>query len=196
MPFLDMNRRKPKLNLEPETKRSAPPFTVKDVTAPKPIEVTPKPSVILLPATAEELAERRKPQLQTEQVEKKDLPFSVTSEPLPAPRPEVFPTPSMPLRVEEKDYLNRDAPQSDEEKARQIFLTNYCATYGNVSAEEAEGAFREFTATKALERKLAKNLDLRQDLHRKATQWSMPVHVVLIGLLWTIFFIIRNKSTF
>jgi hypothetical protein len=192
-------RKKPKLHIEPEEKRTAPPFAVKEVTAPKPIQIRPESSVIRLPATAEELAERRKPQLQIEKTESKDLPFAVTSEPLPAPRPEMFPEPSMPLRVEEKDFLNQGSLQTEDEKARHVFLTNYCATYGNVSAEEGERAFREFQAKLAYSKAVSRNPELRMqqsELFRRVTQIPLSVHIVILGIQFAIFAYLRLKADF
>lgn len=192
-------RKKPKLHIEPEEKRSAPSFAVKEVAAPKPIQLKPESSVIRLPATADELAERRKPQLQIEKTESRDLPFPITSEPLPAPRPEAFPTPSMPLRVEETDFLNQGPLQTEEDKARVVFLTNYCATYGNVSAEEGERAFQEFQAKQAYAKAVSRNPELRMqqsELFRRVTQIPLSVHIFILAIQFAIFAYLRLTADF
>lgn len=193
-----MERRKPKLHLEPETKRSVPPFSVREVAAPKAPDA-PKPAtdVIRLPATAEELVEKRKPQLHLKKPEAVNLPFKVTNEPLPAPVEK--PISTMPTRVEEKDFLNtKDIPQTEEEKARHLFLTNYCSIYGNVSAEEGERAFQEFRNTQAYAKAVAKNPELRHQhdaMFRRNTQFPLSVHAVFIGLSLALFIYLRINAS-
>jgi hypothetical protein len=194
-----MERKKPKLRVEPETKRSVPPFSIKTPAAPDtPAAPKPESAVIRLPATADELAEKRKPQLHLKKPEAVNLPFKVTNEPLPAPVVKLVA--SMPTRVEEKDFLNtKDIPQTEEEKARHLFLTNYCATYGNVSAEEGERAFQEFRNTQAYAKAVAKNPELRHqhsEMFRRNTQLSLSVHAVLIGLFLALFIYLRINAPF
>jgi hypothetical protein len=107
--------------------------------------------------------------------------------------------PIMPLRVEERDFINQGPLQTEEDKARVVFLTNYCATYGNVSAEDGERAFQEFRAKQAYSRAVSKNPELRMqqsELFRKGTQMPLSAHVFVLAIQFAIFAYLRLTADF
>ena len=195
-----MKRRKPKLIPEPETKRFVPPFALKEAPQ-QPLVIQERKEeerIILLTATAVELSEKRKPQLilpQTDEIPK-ELPFKVTSEPLPPPSRNAYPEPPIQKPIPESEYLNQGALQSDEEKEFSIFLTNYVATYGQTSRAETKRAFQEFQGQRRLAKALSKNPELRIKIATKAAQWPDWVHVVLIGCCLALFFKLRASAAF
>lgn len=145
--------------------------------------------------------ERRKPKLivEPDAIEAPKLPFKLATTPLPPPDPERLPTPKLQERVEEKDFVNnKEALQTDEEKERYIFLTNYCATYGNTSAEVAEKAFQDFRARKLLSRQIAKNPDVRRahvERVRRHTQIPLYIHLPIIAVMFAVFLYFRALHT-
>ena len=191
-----MTRRKPTINLESEGNLESTPFPVKTTAATSATKVNSNTSA--LPDNAS--VERRKPQLNEEQLVVKKLPFALASKPLPQPSPQAFPSPLLQTKpIPQSEYLNVEKPMSDEAKAQQIFATNYVATYGKVSASEIDTAFIDHGQTTRRSKTLSKDADARLKLARTQTQWSTRVHAGLILIEVTLFialYIARGGLTF
>ena len=168
-----MSKRKPKINFLSEDKRELPSFPVKTAAV--------ESRIIALRADDCELVEKRKPQLREEPlVVKKELPFILTSKPLPPPSPNAYPSPPVQKTIPESEYLNLGPTMSEEAKAQQIFMVNYAATYGKVSKAEANAAFKDHTKETSRSNALSKDADARLKMARKQTQWPNWLHVGLI----------------
>lgn len=192
-----MDRRKPTLKLDPEDKREVEWQKKTSPAFSSGTDTKNPPSIIRLPATAEQLAARPKPQLAQKPSEvAKELPFKITSAPLPAPRPDAFPQAKFPERVEEEHFLNKEAPMSDEEKLKYIFVTNYLATYGETNAAEIEAAYAEHRATQSFAKRISKNHDERAQRFRAVIEIPLWLHVILIGSMLTIFAFLRMQADF
>ena len=191
-------RNKPKLIPEPETKRVEPPFPVKAMPLTVVQTATPKNTpVIHLPATAEELIAKRKPSLPANPEEvKAALPFTLTTKPLPPPKEDAYPTPSFPKSIPESEFLNKDTSMTEEEKDKHIFITNHLATYGKVTAAEANEAYSEFRQRQIVAKQLAKNPELRVKLAQKASELPNWMHLVLLTASFWLFIVLRVKSIY
>jgi hypothetical protein len=175
-----MPKRKPTLNLDKEPKRASPPFAVRMVPPAEINDVT-FGEAIAQPNNDCALAAKRKPKVSDGMVVvKKDLPFTLASTPLPPPSPEAYPGPPVLKSIPESEYVNVEAPLSEEAKAQQIFRINYAATYGKVSSEEANAAFDDHTHKIVHSTELSKDADARIKMARTQTQWPNSIHVGLI----------------
>ena len=191
-----MERKKPKLKLEDESCQKLPLPGAASANPPTTADKS-TVSAIRLPETADQLTERRKPQLIPKSVAPENvLPFKVTSEPLPAPRADAFPQPHFPGRVEEEHFVNKGALQTEDEKAKQIFTTNHLATYGKVSAEEINAAYAEHQTHRALAKRLSKNHDERSHRFRQVFEMPTWLHLIFICGALFVFALLRTKAEF
>ena len=190
-----MNKRKPTLDLDTEAKRDLPPFAVR-TASPAALTVVPAAgAAITLPANASELLARRKPQLNDTQLfAKKDLPFALTSTPLPPPSAEAYPGPPVLKPIPESDYVNNEPAMTEEEKAQQLFMINYAATYGKVPATEARAAYDEHYQTNTRAKELSTDAEGRLKMARKQTQWPTWFHVSLVSVEIVVFIVLHTSS--